>query len=243
MKQPTYIQTILGENFRKAREEQGVSLADLAGMAILSEDQIKQIENGGNKSFYTDTIKLQSAKKVAKILGLTDQEAFESKEVKHSQQLPLPLPEIEKPKPVVVHKANLEKTVQTNSSPKVESKQASKVKKKLSIELGKISSISTHLEGVIASAETGDDRRRKKAISYFKVFAYLGTAVALVFIVAYYYHQSKAAKINPSIVVTPAIENQEPNKAEARKEIEPAKIIKAPTLETLTPKETPKVIN
>jgi transcriptional regulator with XRE-family HTH domain len=80
MKRHTFIPSILGENFRQAREEQGISIAELAGKSILSENHIKQIENGGYKSFYTAAIKVQSAKKVAKILGLTDQEAFESKD-------------------------------------------------------------------------------------------------------------------------------------------------------------------
>lgn len=226
MKKHAFIQTILGENFRKAREEQGISMADLAGMAILSENQIEQIENGGNKSFYSEAIKLQSAKKVAKILGLTDQDAFESKEIKHSQQLRLPLSEIENPEPDPILKTNLEEKVQTNLSTKVESKQVLKVKKKFSEELGKVSSISTHLEGVIASAKTDDDYRRQKTISYFKVFVCLGSAIAVVLFFTQYSHQSKVVKINPSIAATPVSEIRESTQAEVVKEIEPpAKII------------------
>ena len=236
MKKHAFIQTILGENFRKAREQQGISIADLAGMAILSENQIEQIENGGNKSFYSEAIKLQSAKKVAKILGLTDRDAFVSKETKHSQQLPLPLPGIENPESAPILKTNLEEKVQTNLSPKVESKQVLKVKKKFSAELGKVSSISTHLEGVIASAKTDDDYRRQKTISYFKVFAFLGSAIAVVLFFTQYNRQSKVVKINPSIAAAPAIENQEADQAEVVKEIEPAKTTKASILEIATPK-------
>ena len=236
MKKHAFIQTILGENFRKAREQQGISIADLAGMAILSENQIEQIENGGNKSFYSEAIKLQSAKKVAKILGLTDRDALVSKETKHSQQLPLPLLGIENPESAPILKTNLEEKVQTNLSPKVESKQVLKVKKKFSAELGKVSSISTHLEGVIASAKTDDDYRRQKTISYFKVFAFLGSAIAVVLFFTQYNHQSKVVKINPSIAAAPAIENQEADQAEVVKEIEPAKTTKASILEIATPK-------
>ena len=236
MKKHAFIQTILGENFRKAREQQGISIADLAGMAILSENQIEQIENGSNKSFYSEAIKLQSAKKVAKILGLTDRDAFVSKETKHSQQLPLPLPRIENPESAPILKTNLEEKVQTNLSPKVESKQVLKVKKKFSAELGKVSSISTHLEGVIASAKTDDDYRRQKTISYFKFFAFLGSAIAVVLFFTQYNRQSKVVKINPSIAAAPAIENQEADQAEVVKEIESAKTTKASILEIATPK-------
>jgi transcriptional regulator with XRE-family HTH domain len=224
------------EAFIKARENLGLSTKQLGGMVCLSTRQIEQIENGGNKSFYSEAIKLQSAKKVAKILGLTDRDAFVSKETKHSQQLPLPLPRIENPESAPILKTNLEEKVQTNLSPKVESKQVLKVKKKFSAELGKVSSISTHLEGVIASAKTDDDYRRQKTISYFKVFAFLGSAIAVVLFFTQYNHQSKVVKINPSIAAAPAIENQEADQAEVVKEIEPAKTTKASILEIATPK-------
>jgi transcriptional regulator with XRE-family HTH domain len=75
------IPNILGENFKKAREAQGLSVAELASKATLSQNQIEQIENGKNRSFYTAAIKFQSAKKVAKILELSDEEAFEKKKL------------------------------------------------------------------------------------------------------------------------------------------------------------------
>jgi len=227
MKKHAFIQTILGENFRKAREQQGISIADLAGMAILSENQIEQIENGGNKSFYSEVIKLQSAKKVAKILGLTEHDAFKSKETMHSEQLPLPLPEIENPESAPILKTNLEEKVQANLAVKVESKQVLNVKKKFSAELGRVSSINTHLEEVIATAKTDHDHRRQKTTSYFKVFAFLGSAIAAVLFFAQYNHQSKVVKINPSIAAAPVSENREPNQAEVVKDMEPTKIIKA----------------
>jgi transcriptional regulator with XRE-family HTH domain len=226
MKKHAFIQTILGENFTKAREKQGLSTADLAIMAILSESQIEQIENGGSKSFYTAALKIQSAKKVAKILGLSDQETFEFKDKKDSQQLSLQLPAIEPSEPIEVLNANLEEKGQINLAANNESKQVLNVKKKFSAELGKVSSINTHLEEVIATAKTDRDHRRQKTTSYFKVFACLGSAVAVAFFFTQYNHQSKVVKINPSNAAAPVSENREPNQAEVVKDMEPTKIIK-----------------
>jgi transcriptional regulator with XRE-family HTH domain len=245
MRKPTTIQTILGENFTKAREKQGLSTADLAIMAILSENQIEQIENGGSKSFYTAAIKIQSAKKVAKILGLTDQEAFEFKDKKDSQQLLLQLSAIEPSEPIEILKTKLEEKGQINLAPNTQSKQALKVKKKLSVELEKISSIGTHLNEVIATANTNDDHQRRKTISYFKVFAYLVIAAVLilVFALAQQNHGLDKLKIKLSHVSTSPQENQESNLAEVRNEIEPAETTKVPVIETSAPKESPKAIN
>jgi transcriptional regulator with XRE-family HTH domain len=245
MRKPSLIQTILGENFTKAREKQGLSIADLAIMAILSENQIEQIENGGIKSFYTAAIKIQSAKKVAKILGLTEQEAFKFKDKKDSQQLSLELPAIEPSEPIEVINTKLEEKGQINLAPKTQSKQALKVKKKLSVELEKISSIGTHLNEVIATANTNDDHQRQKTISYFKVFAYLVIAAALilVFAVAQQNHGFDKLKIKLSHISTSSQGNQGSNLVEIRKEIEPAETIKVPIVETSAPKESPMPIN
>lgn len=68
---------ICKDAFTKAREKLGLSTKDLGGMACLSTRQIEQIENGQMGAFYGVQIKLTAAKKVAKILGLSDEEAFE----------------------------------------------------------------------------------------------------------------------------------------------------------------------
>ena len=62
--------------FAKAREKLGLSIKELAGQACLSTRQIEQIENGEMSSFYGAQIKLTAAKKVAKILGLSEADAF-----------------------------------------------------------------------------------------------------------------------------------------------------------------------
>ncbi len=66
--------TILGDRIKEAREERGISIPDIATRATLSKNQIEQIENGGDKSFYSSAIKLIAARKVATILGLAEDE-------------------------------------------------------------------------------------------------------------------------------------------------------------------------
>lgn len=65
------------EAFTKAREKLGLSVKDLGGMACLSARQIEQIENGEASSYYGAQNKFTAAKKVAKLLGLSEEEAFD----------------------------------------------------------------------------------------------------------------------------------------------------------------------
>lgn len=68
---------ICKEAFTKAREKRGLSTQDLGGMACLSHHQIEQIEKGESAYFYGAQNKCTAAKKVAKILELSDEEAFD----------------------------------------------------------------------------------------------------------------------------------------------------------------------
>lgn len=63
--------------FAQARAKLGLSAKDLGGMACLSTRQIEQIENGESATFYSAQVKFTAAKKVAKLLGLSEKEAFE----------------------------------------------------------------------------------------------------------------------------------------------------------------------
>lgn len=65
------------EAFIKARESLGLSTKDLSGMACLSVRQIEQIENGESSSFYGAQVKFTAAKKVAGLLKLTPEDAFD----------------------------------------------------------------------------------------------------------------------------------------------------------------------
>jgi len=54
-----------------------MSVEQLALLACLSKKQIQQIENGQSSSFYSPTIKLVAAKKVAKLIQLDEKDAFD----------------------------------------------------------------------------------------------------------------------------------------------------------------------
>ena len=77
MNKPVKFPEIRKEAFTKARESLGLSTKDLSGMACLSVRQIEQIENGESSSFYGAQIKFTAAKKVAGLLKLTPEEAFD----------------------------------------------------------------------------------------------------------------------------------------------------------------------
>lgn len=69
-------QTINGELLRLKRESLGWLISDLATRSCMSIKQIRQLEEGGSSSFYSESVKLTSAKKVGGILGLTADEVF-----------------------------------------------------------------------------------------------------------------------------------------------------------------------
>jgi len=72
----TKLPEISKEAFIEAREKLGLSTKDLGAKVCLSARQIEQIENGETSSFYGAQIKVTAAKKVAKLLNLSDEEAF-----------------------------------------------------------------------------------------------------------------------------------------------------------------------
>jgi transcriptional regulator with XRE-family HTH domain len=71
-----HIPQINGDLLRMRREELGWAVVDLATRACLSKKQVKQIEEGGTSSFYSDTVKVTAAKKIGGILGLPEQSVF-----------------------------------------------------------------------------------------------------------------------------------------------------------------------
>ena len=71
------IPKIRQEAFTKARESLGLSAKELAGMACLSVRQIEQIENGEGSTFYGPQIKFTAAKKVAGLLKMEPEDAFD----------------------------------------------------------------------------------------------------------------------------------------------------------------------
>lgn len=74
--------SIIAKAFKDARESQGLSYAQLAELTYLSERQIREIEEDGNVCFYSVAIKLQAAKKLARILKLDEGECFDLSHIK-----------------------------------------------------------------------------------------------------------------------------------------------------------------
>lgn len=77
MSSNTKLPEIRKEAFIRAREKLGLSTKDLGGQACLSARQIEQIESGETSSFYGAQIKVTAARKVAKLLDLSEGEAFD----------------------------------------------------------------------------------------------------------------------------------------------------------------------
>ena len=70
------ISQIDGQSVRLKRETMGWAMADMATLACLSVKQIKQIEEGGTSAFYSESVKLTAARKVAALLHMTDAQLF-----------------------------------------------------------------------------------------------------------------------------------------------------------------------
>jgi len=58
------------------REAQGWAINDLAARACLSVKQVRQIEEGGLSSFYSESVKLTAARKIAALLQLSEAQLF-----------------------------------------------------------------------------------------------------------------------------------------------------------------------
>jgi transcriptional regulator with XRE-family HTH domain len=66
------VENFLGSKIKAARENAGLSLEELAKQGCISAKQLEQIESGGDAYFYSAAIKLASAKKIAKLLGVVE---------------------------------------------------------------------------------------------------------------------------------------------------------------------------
>ena len=107
MNAPKKIPEIRKEAFAKARETLGLSAKELSGMACLSVRQIEQIENGEISSFYGPQVKFTAAKKVAGILKLSEEDAFDVGDPPLQESEVLPVIESEVPETSSV----IEKTI------------------------------------------------------------------------------------------------------------------------------------
>ena len=70
------VSQIDGNAVRLRRESQGWALSDLATRACLSVKQVRQIEEGGMTAFYSETVKLTAARKLAGLLEMSESQLF-----------------------------------------------------------------------------------------------------------------------------------------------------------------------
>ena len=77
MNKPAKLPEIRKEAFTKARENLGLSIKELSAKSCFSVHQIEQLENGESSSFYGPQVKVTAAKKVARLLNLSEEEAFD----------------------------------------------------------------------------------------------------------------------------------------------------------------------
>ena len=123
MNKPIKLPEIRKEAFAKARETLGLSTQDLAAKACLSNRQSEQIENGEMGSFYGAQIKFTAAKKVASILQLTEEQAFDFEAIPVAKA-----PDLVEETPPASNKQETKIAPDKESAPKVEKAKTEKPK-------------------------------------------------------------------------------------------------------------------
>jgi transcriptional regulator with XRE-family HTH domain len=74
---------ICGHRFKEKRESLGWSIEELVKKTTFSKNQVSQIENGLSTAFYSEQVKFKSALKIAEILNLSSDIAFEFTNTNH----------------------------------------------------------------------------------------------------------------------------------------------------------------
>lgn len=76
-----------GALLKKLREEAGVEVITLARQHSLSSSQVKQLEDGGDSSFYTQSIKLATGRKLLMHFGADVQPLEQTPELNPVQEV------------------------------------------------------------------------------------------------------------------------------------------------------------
>lgn len=163
MNKPAKLPEIRKEAFTRARESLGLSTKELSGMACLSVRQIEQIENGETSTFYGPQVKVTAAKKVAGLLKLKEEDAFDFGE----QVPPVKIIAEKEPEPVVAKKVV---KVEKEAAPEKKSK-PQQVEETPKVVIKDPEPL-TQFESSKASAQSNPKK---------KLFILLGIAAALVF--------------------------------------------------------------
>jgi transcriptional regulator with XRE-family HTH domain len=212
------------EAFTKAREKLSLTTKDLGVMACLSTRQIEQIESGETSSFYSAQIKATAAKKVAKLLKLSDEEAFDfgATAPETSSELQLPIAEVkltDAPKITGTKKESSQK-----AEAKIEAVQTEEQvqESQLPVEEKKVQAKEAPLNQVVS---------KSKSTSQKKLFLGLSVAAAAAFAVVN--SQSIFFPEKPAEIVLVKEEIIEPVPAAAP--VEPAPAAQAPSVAAVAP--------
>ena len=169
------------EAFTKAREKLALSAKDLGGMACLSHHQISQIENGESSYFYGAQNKFTAAKKVAKLLNLSDEEAFDygsqapvkiSEASKVEESIKAPAKKAQSKKETVEVKEVVKETQATALVAEEEKKEPVKKSEATKVESEKVTLKQTPFSATSASPKPASSK---------KMFLWLSVLAALVF--------------------------------------------------------------
>ena len=113
---------INGDLLRLRREARGWVMNDMATRACMSVKQIRQLEEGGMSSFYSEAVKVTAAKKVGALLGLSANEVFaQEAAVSPEQELDAPAPLVEQMPVDVVPESELKTEPEISEQPSVPS--------------------------------------------------------------------------------------------------------------------------
>ena len=226
------------EAFAQAREKLGLSAKDLGGMACLSTRQIEQIESGETSSFYGAQIKVTAAKKVAKLLTLSDEEAFDfgthTPEKISTSAVELPIAEAKLVKTAEVEaKKNATKVSEQVEETQLPAVVVAEEKKEL---VKKVQAKEVPFAGTVAKVNPSSQK---------KLFLWLGVLAALVFSVINLQPLFFADKPEEIVIVKEEVIEPAPSSAPAVAPVEsvpavaPVVVVAAPAIATDAPGACP----
>lgn len=168
MSKPVKLPEIRKEAFIKAREALGLTAKEVSGMSCFSVRQIEQIENGETSSFYGEQNKVTAAKRVAELLKLNPEDAFDFGGTQTAQKN-----STENSASDLISSPD---SAESSDVKKVDSQKELSVEKKVS-QPAKVAPMKIHEPiGSFGASKTSKKNNPKK-----KLFILLGVAAALIF--------------------------------------------------------------
>ena len=171
MSKPVKLPEIRKEAFTKAREALGLTAKEVSGLSCFSVRQIEQIESGESSSFYGEQNKVTAAKRVAELLKLNPEDAFD---FGSTQIAPKNIPENNSSESADA--ISLADSTKSTDAEKLESQKELFAEKKVSQPAKVAPTKSFEPIGTIGTSRVNKQKDPKK-----RLFILLGIAAALVF--------------------------------------------------------------